>query len=133
MMGILMEKLKELKKETLPVPDVVKKDKEDFKKDLENFISYWEKEAEELKNRDITENDSQIIMLNYQLAEREVSLYRNLNGFTLSDSRKLNLTRSKLWNSLAIARSNYRSKHRTIWERLADNFGIKFHIFGKGN
>jgi hypothetical protein len=43
--------------------------------------------------------------------------------FSLSDFLKLDLTASKLMASLAIARSNYRSKHKTLLERLFDSLG----------
>ncbi len=120
-----MEKIEEI----LTVIDEQKKDKEDFKKHLEEFISYWEKEAESLKNRELTENASREIFLIFKEKKLELDMcgyYSDL--FKLSDYNKLHLIESKLMTSLAIAKSNYRSKHRTIWERLADNFGIKFNL-----
>lgn len=126
-----METKKE--EEFFSVLDKMKKDEGDFKKDLEEFISYWEKEAEELKNREIDEDNSRDIFLNFEKAKLDLNgcgYYSNL--FELSDYRKLELTESKLYNSLAIARSNYRSKHRNILERLVDNIGGIFHFFAKG-
>lgn len=129
-----MEKLKEKQEEILTVIDEEKKDKEEFKKDLEEFISCWEKEAEDLKNRELTESDSRIIYLNFELSKAKIQIF--LDCYQHSDPcmgsyRKIDLIESKINNSLAIARSNYRRKHRTIWERLADNFGIKLN-FGRG-
>jgi hypothetical protein len=125
-----MEKLKEDQEEILTFQE---EEKENFKNDFENFNSYWEKEAEELKNREINEENSKIILYNFLQARMEIYVFRNLYKFSLSDSRKLKLTESKLHNSLAIARSNFRSKHKTILERFVDSIGGLFHFFGKGN
>ena len=107
--------------------------REDFRNDFEEFILYWDKEAEDVKKRELTEYDSQAIELNYANAMAKFSIYRNLNLFNFSDRRKLNLIQTKLKNSLAIARSNFRSNHRTKWERLIDSIGGVFHIFHFGN
>lgn len=132
-----MEKLKETQEEILTVIDEEKKDKEDFKRDLEEFISCWEKEAEDLKNRELTDSDSGIIYRNFELSKAKLEIfldcYLHLGSVSQSDYRKIDLIESKINNSLAIARSNYHRKHRTVWERLADNFGIKLHIFGRGH
>lgn len=127
MLGRIMERL-------IDNLDTLQKDKEDFKKYFEEFISYWEKEAESLKNRELTEDDSGYIHLNFERSKLDLNgcgYYSNL--FELRDDRKLSLIESKLMTSLAIARSNYRSKHKNIWERLVDSIGGIFNIFGKGN
>ena len=106
---------------------------EDFRTDLEEFIAYWEKEAEELKNREITEEDSHAIRGNFDNAMLKFSGHIQIHATSvnLQDHRKLDLLESKIDNSLAIARSNYRRRHKTIWERLIDSIGGFFNIFGK--
>lgn len=112
---------------------IVEKDEEDFKKDLQEFLSDWEKEAEDLKNRELTEDDSRHIFLIFEKAKLDLDLWYYSDLVSLSDYRKLALIENKLWTSLAIARSNYRSKHRTMGERIVDSIGGLFHIFGKGH
>ena len=106
---------------------------EDLEKDLEEFISYWEDEAESFKDREITEDDSRNIMNDFVFNMEKFTPFLELRpgSVSLSDYRKLNLLESKLHNSLAIARSNFRSKHKTIWERLVDSIGGMFHIFNR--
>lgn len=108
----------------------LEKDKEDFKKSFEEFISHWEKEAEDLRDRELTEDAIQRIHLNFENTKPYLGYYSDL--FSESDYSKLELTEAKLNDSLAIAGSNYRSKNRTWWERLIDKSGINIH-FGKGN
>lgn len=110
----------------------VQKDKEGFKKGFEEFISYWEKEVEELKNRELTEDASQHIQLSFEYAKLNLDLWNYPDLVSTNDYMRLDLIEVKLNNSLAIARSNFRSKHKTIWERLIDNIGGIFNIFGKG-
>lgn len=104
---------------------------EDLEKDLEEFISYWEDEAESFKDREITEDDSRNIMNNFVFNMEKFTPFLELGSVSLSDCRKLNLLESKLHNSLAIARSNFCSKHKTIWERLVDSIGGMFHILNR--
>ena len=104
---------------------------EDFRKDLNEFIAYWDKEAEDLKNREITEEDSHAIRENFDSSMLILSGHIQIHAsyVNLHDHRKLNLLESKIDNSLAIARSNYRSGHKTIWERLIDSIGGFLNIF----
>jgi len=44
-------------KENLEILTFQEKEKETYKNDFENFISYWEKTAEELKSREIDEEN----------------------------------------------------------------------------
>ena len=100
-------------------------------KDFNEFVSYWDKEADELKNREITENDSQLIHLTFASAKLRLSTELNLDrtSFERSEHRKLRLLEDKLDVSLAMATSKYRSNHITIWERLIENIGGIFKIF----
>ncbi len=103
---------------------------EDFRDDFEEFIAYWEKEAEDLKNREITNEDSHDIRTNFKSAKFRFHRHIRINANS-QDIRKLNLLGSKIDHSLAIAKSNYRREHKTIIERLIDNIGGLFNIFGK--
>jgi hypothetical protein len=105
------------------------KENEDFKKDFGEFISYWDGESKEIKQRELTEEDSRIIILNFELAKAKINLFRKVTGFSSSDYRKIDLIDNKLKTSIAIAKSNFRSKHITWWERLIDNIGGFLHIF----
>jgi len=79
------------------------------------------------------QENSKIILYNFEQAKVEIYVFRKVYGLSSSDYGKLRLTESKLHNSLAIARSNFHSKHKTISERFVDSIGGLFHIFGKGN
>jgi hypothetical protein len=128
MLGLIMESVMEAVQYAM---NKVQKDKEDFRKYFEDFISYWTKEAEEIKNREIDKDNGNKILLNYIQAKKEIYLFRRAFELSLSDQNKLNFTEMKLFTSLTIAGSNYRSKHKTIWERLIDNISGIFNIFGK--
>ena len=106
---------------------------EDLEKDLEKFISYWEDEAESFKDKEITKDDSRDIMNKFIFNKEKFDIFLEFRPglASLSDYRKLGLLESRLHNSLAIARSNFRSKHKTIWERLVDSIGGMFHIFNR--
>ncbi len=121
-----MERLKENQEEMLTIQEY-------GKNELEAFISYWDKMSEDLKNREIDEDNSNEILTNFEKNRMSIYIFRKAYEFDLNDNGKLKLTESKLHTSLAIARSNYRSKHKTILERLIDNMGGFLHIFGKGN
>lgn len=121
-----MERLKENQEEMLTIQEY-------GKNELEAFISYWDKMSEDLKNREIDEDNSNEILTNFEKNRMSIYIFRKAYEFDLNDNSKLKLTESKLHTSLAIARSNYRSKHKTILERLIDNIGGFLHIFGKGN
>jgi len=117
----------------------IEKDKKEFRKNFEDFITYWEKEAEDIKNRELTEKDMQKIVINFDLAVLHlISLappkgsIMNADSFTRSDWHRLNLTESKLYNSLAKATSRYRSTHNTLLERLLDNIGGLCNLLSGG-
>lgn len=105
------------------------KEKEAFKEDFEKFISYWDEESKELKQRELTEEDSRTIILNFEIAREKLNLFRKVYELNISDYRKIDLIENKLLNSLAIAKSNFRSKHITWVERLIENIGGFLHIF----
>ena len=106
---------------------------EDFRDDFEEYIAYWEKEAEGFKNREITNEDSHQIWLNFKSSMLRFygDIQIDASSANLQYYRKLKLLENKIENSLAIARSNYRSAHKNILERLIDNIGGFFNIFGK--
>lgn len=103
-------------------------ERENFGKSFDEFVSYWEEETKELKQREITEEDSHVIALNFELSKTNILMFRKIYDISISDYRKIDLLFNKLQNSLAIARSNFRSKHRTYGERIIDSVGGLFHF-----
>ena len=96
-----------------------------YRKELEEFIAYWEKEVEDIKNRAIAEEDCYKILQSLIHARSTIILGmpNDPDIFTWSDARKLLLLESKLVNSLAKALSNYRIRHKTLLERFIDSIG----------
>lgn len=97
----------------------------EIRESINDFITYWEREAEDFRDRDMTDKESVYILNCFKIIESHlISSSVRSSGPLSSDERyRLDFTGEKLSASLAIARSNYRSKHKTLTERLIDNIG----------
>lgn len=96
----------------------------EFRKEFEDFITYWEKEIEEIKQRAISPEDASGILLSHINARGIITMGfpEDKEIMNWSDVRRLEHLLVKLTNSLFKARSNYRLLHRTLLERFADGF-----------
>jgi hypothetical protein len=100
-------------------------DETDSRRNFDDFIKRWRKEAKDIRDREITQDAAQSIYRRFETEKLTLHVFSPEEVFNM-DFFKLESVKSELITSLKIATSNYRSTHKTLLERLIDNVGEIF-------
>lgn len=87
----------------------------------EKFFEYWEKEADEIRNKMLTPKSCSSIRLRFMADYLDQKVFVHRGGFDFEAHTRYRILESKLNTSLEIAESNYLDKHPPLSEKFVDS------------